>query len=451
MRDQQNLLIIQTDQQARWTLSCYGGKEVETPHIDSLCQEGVRFDEFYTPSAVCTPSRGCFLTGEYPHVHGAYRNGMAINPDQTTFAHVLQERGYETGYVGKWHLAGDEAPNWLDKRYAMGFDKCDYMINNIHQKKVIERPGTHPALSYEIGDKETYTTDWLTDKFIQMIEETGEGPFCYMLSIPDPHQPYCVREPYDTMFEPKDVWIPETFYEQELPDWAQDDEWGRKRYFPIDVEDREDKLRYIKSQYLGAVKCIDDNVGKILAHLEQNNLMDNTVIVFTTDHGEYMGEHGLLEKNNLYDSVYHLPLIIKSNQLFKGQRKINKYMSMVDFKGTILGLLGIGDTPAILKEEAIEEAWVDEIYIHPNDVPRVGIITPEYQLAYVGQGWQTEREFTDHILFHRINDPNQTNNLFNQAAYQEVVEILTQKIVNHHKALKTPLESIPVILHEMFL
>jgi uncharacterized sulfatase len=117
-----NVLIIQTDQQSCWTLGCYGGTLIPTPHIDSIAAEGVKFANFFANSAVCTPSRGSFLTGRYPHFHGTYRNGKPLNADEITIAHLLREQGYDTGYVGKWHLDGESHKQVVAPEHLMGFD-----------------------------------------------------------------------------------------------------------------------------------------------------------------------------------------------------------------------------------------------------------------------------------------------------------------------------------------
>lgn len=459
MNKRPNLLIIQTDQQSTWTLSCYGGTLIHTPNIDSIAEEGALFNNFFTNSAVCTPSRGSFITGRFPHFNGAYRNGVPIDQDQISLAHLLKDNSYETAYIGKWHLDGDEYPGWMTKERAMGFDECEYMFNCGHYKKVKEKKGEKPEFSKEIGDEETYMTDWLANKTIDYLTKTHENkPFFLMVSIPDPHQPYNVRAPYDTMYNPEDMPIPESFYQEVVPDWAEEDEWGRKRYFPIDQEEREEKLRHIKAQYCGEVKCIDDNVGRILAYLKEKDILENTIIAFTTDHGEYMGEHGLLEKNNLYDSVYRIPLLIRWPEKIKKGIEIKEFVNIVDFQQTVLGIMdlepcgkeqGIDASPLLLGQKM---DWKNEAYVHPNDVPRAGIITPEYELAYVGRGWQKEEshEFKDHVLFDRRNDPNQMNNLFDNPTYQHIIEGLTTKIVEHHKKLGSDISILPTILQDKF-
>ena len=119
MPDRPNLLVIHTDQQNCWTLSAYGGTLVDTPNIGRLGQEGAIFRSFFTNSAVCTPSRGCLVTGRYPHAHGAYTNNIPLNRDEVTFAQVLLRDGYDTGYAGKWHLDGDRRPGWVHTRYQI--------------------------------------------------------------------------------------------------------------------------------------------------------------------------------------------------------------------------------------------------------------------------------------------------------------------------------------------
>ena len=179
-----NLLIIHTDQLSSWAISAYAGQLtktpnygkilVETPNIDSLAKEGAILHNFFTNSAVCTPSRGCLVTGRYPHVHGAYRNNIEMNRDEITIARILQNNGYETGYAGKWHLDGEPKPGWVKTNRSMGFADCRFMFNRGHWKKIVEQSQGNPEVSpYKvIGDAKTFTTDWLADKTIEFIANT---------------------------------------------------------------------------------------------------------------------------------------------------------------------------------------------------------------------------------------------------------------------------------------
>lgn len=445
-----NILIILTDQLSDWSLSCYGNKYTETKHIDRLAKEGVKFNQFFTPSAVCTPSRGCFMTGRYPHINGAYKNDVPLNRDEITFAQVLKENGYITGCSGKWHLNGGEYPGWIQADHSMGFDETESMFNCGHYKKVVKKEGMNPLVSFSIGDEKTYMTDWLTDQTIKFIKKPHNNPFCYMVSYPDPHQPYTVREPYKSMFNPSDMDIPESFFERKLPDWADQDEWGRKRYFPIEKENREQELRKIKARYLGEVKCIDDNIGRMISALEEQGILEDTMIIFTSDHGEYMGEHGLLEKNNLYESVYKLPFIIRWPKKIAQNLEVDTMTNIIDFKQTLLSILNMEttgneqgrDLSKLLFGQKLKN---EEIYIHPSDVPRAGIITEDYELAYVGQGFNRENNhsFKDHILFDRKKDPNQLENLYEKSEYKSIIFQLNKKMKEHFKNNKIPNEVLP--------
>lgn len=444
-----NVVIIYTDQLRRDVLGCYGGNEVETPNIDSIAADGILLEECYTPSAVCTPSRGCFMTGLYPHANGAYRNGRPVNRKEHGFAEAFREAGYVTGYLGKWHLSSDtEMGEELEEYNTLGFDDWQYKVEFGHCKSVsVWEKGIKPER--KLGTQQSYTTDWLTQETIAFLKRQDRNhPFLFMVSIPDPHQPHEVRPPYDTMFHPCNMEIPESFREQELPDWAERDEWGRNHYFPKNLFDREGHLQRLKAQYLGAVKCIDDNVGKIVNYMKSQDLWENTIVIFTTDHGEYMGEHGLMEKNNLYESVYHLPMVMHLPGMEAKGKKNQTFFNAVDFGITLAGMAGI---PYSFPVHGINKArelgcdgknYVKELYIHPNDVERAGIITDRYELAYVGKGWNGE-VFHDHILFDMRKDPLQLNNLYGKEEYEDIKKQLTDKIREHHKYYLTPQEYLP--------
>ena len=443
-----NVLILMTDQLRRDVLGCYGGKEVETPYIDSLAEEGILLENCYTPSAVCTPSRGCFMTGRYPHNNGALSNGRPVGAGEHGFAEAFCSAGYRTGYAGKWHLGNHrERGESLEACNRLGFECWDYQVEFGHCKSV-ERKDGRLILSGQVGDERSYTTDWLADETIRFLkEQRKEQPFLFMVSMPDPHQPFRVRKPYDTMFDPLDMEIPETFYEEKLPDWAEEDEWGRQHYFPAGLFEREDHFRRLKAQYLGAVKCIDDNVGKILHALRKENLLEETVVIFTTDHGDYLGEHGLMEKNNLYESVYHIPMLVRLPECKKAGFRSPAWLRMTDFAPTLAGLLGIPysypcDGEDLSGELLAGKEGRKEVCIFPSDVPRTGIITEEYELAYVGRGYRGGM-FHDHILFDRKRDPLQRENLYGRPEYAGITEVLKEKIKEYHRRYHTPDTLLP--------
>ncbi len=432
-----NLLVIYTDQQSLWTISAFGGTEVHTPHIDSIAAEGVRFSNYFANHAVCTASRGCFLTGRYPHAHGAWKNDIPINRDEITFARLLRGRGYETGYAGKWHLDGGAMPGWVPRERSMGFTDCRYMFNGGHWKKIIDQEEGPPSVFpvKVVGNKKSYTTDWLTARAVEFIEKKRSSPFCFMVSFPDPHPLYTVRAPYNTMFKPGEVKLPPTLHQknEDKPDWARYD----RKLTARTPGKREHWIRKKKAQYCGMVKCIDDNVGKILAALRRSGQWENTVVVFTTDHGDFMGEHGLAHKGRPYETVYHLPLLMQwPGGLAKG-KTVGNIVGTVDIMPTILGLMGVAgsgreqgrDASALVRGESVP--WKDEAFIHRKAGGGIlGIWTPGYELVYVKN--------MDAALFDRVNDPLQVTNLFSHPGYKRVVARLTDRIIAHTEAVGDP-------------
>ena len=430
-----NLLIIHTDQLSSWAISTYARKLtqtpnygkvlIETPHIDSLAKEGAILYNFFTNSAVCTPSRGCLLAGRYPHAHGAYKNNIEMNRDEVTIAHILHRHGYDTGYAGKWHLDGEPKPGWVEPARSMGFADCRFMFNRGHWKKVVEQQEGNPEVSaYKvIGDKKTYTTDWLTDKTIEFIMRPRSRPFFYMVSLPDPHTPFTVREPYMTMYDPEDMIVPKTFKEV-----SKASKPNRK--------DNKETLKKKKAAYCGLVKCIDDNVGRLLDCLKDKGILDDTIIVFTTDHGEYMGEHGLYAKNQWYRTAYQIPFLARWPKKIKSGTEINHFVTNVDVQQTLLGLMEIEpcgreqgrDASSLLRGEKCD--WKDEAMIHHSSLESAGIFTPEYELVLKANG--------QHMFFNRPNDPEQTKNLRDNPEFKKTMRILTQRIIRHNIEVHAP-------------
>ena len=440
-KSQPNLLIIHTDQLSAWALGCYGGTVVETPNVDRLATEGVRLTNFFTNSAVCTPSRGCFLTGRYPHCHGAYRNNIALDRDEITFARVLKDRGYATGYSGKWHLDGTPRPGWVHPDRSMGFEDARFMFNRGHWKKIEDgvmdpmQPTVHPY--NVIGDEQTYTSDWLTQKTLNFLKKHQGEPFCYMLSLPDPHSPVHVRRPYDEMFDPEDMPLPPTFNSESSLDWAVAAR-SRSGFGPHN-DRRRQRLQRFLALYFGEVRLIDDCVGRIIEQLEQQGILDNTIVVFTSDHGEYAGEHGLSGKNELYETAYRVPLVMRWPEGIRAGQAVDKVISTVDFQPTMLNLMGYDpcgreqgrDASGLLRGEDV--AWSNRAHVHHSQHTRAGIFTDKYELAYVRDG--------DHVLFDRIRDPEQRNNLYDVPDHQTVVQSLTERIIQHHVEVCSPATS----------
>lgn len=449
-----NVLVIYLDQADKDVFSCYGGKEVSTPHIDGLARRGALCRNFYTPSAVCTPSRGCFLTGLYPFGHGAYRNGLPVRENACGMASIFSNYGYDTAYIGKWHLGNNrEMGDSLESDNLLGFSFPTGKRELGHAKSISPDGSTYHRT---IVENAAYTSDWIADEASKYIKDRGIGrPFFLMCSFPDPHQPFCVRDPYATMFNPCRMTVPESFNEKVLPDWAENDAWGRNHYFPHGMFERTGGFQRMKAQYLGEIKCIDDCVGRILRLLEDEGLLDDTVVILTADHGEYLGRHGLMEKNNLYDNVYSVPFILSGQGIVEYGQIVDDWICAVDFPRTLFGLLGLNARGFVSDGQDLSDSFIphDEvrekpIFIYPTDVPRAGIITSKYKLAFVGRSFDGNSEFHDHILFDLKKDPEEMDNCFTDPAYASIIPKLAREILHHLLQHDVPPALLPEALFQ---
>jgi len=218
---QPNVIIIQTDEHNLRTLGCYReqmnedqafiwgkGNKVDTPNIDSLAKDGLICTNYFASSPVCTPSRASWVSGLYPQATGSASNNLPLKDSIVTFAEVLRQRGYATSYLGKWHLDGDAKPGWSPVR-KFGFSDNRFMFNRGHWKKfemteegpqVATKKNGNPVYDLGDADENSFATDWLVDRSLEILDRDKGKPFCLMLALPDPHGPNTVRAPYDTMY-----------------------------------------------------------------------------------------------------------------------------------------------------------------------------------------------------------------------------------------------------------
>jgi arylsulfatase A-like enzyme len=352
-----NILFIMADQ-LRWDcLSCYGSKLISTPNIDRLAQQGVRFDRAYCQSPICGPSRMSFYTGRYSQSHGATWNGIPLRVGEKTLGEYLRPHGLETWLVGKTHfypdLAGMQelgvAPDSpVGKRLSeCGFEVFDRMEGLYPEgpagrynpeRSAYERylnaqgyPGPNPwndwanSAEDESGEllegwymqhahrparvrEEHSETAYTTDRAIELLRQHGERPWCLHLSYIKPHWPYLAPAPYHNLFR-----------EIELPPPVRSEK-ERKNPHPIyeafmhsqvgQTFSREEVRRNVFPTYLGLVKQLDDHLGRLFSFMEERQLWENTLIAFTADHGDYLGDHWLGEKDWFHEPSVRIPLIL---------------------------------------------------------------------------------------------------------------------------------------------
>jgi arylsulfatase A-like enzyme len=428
-----NLLIIETDEHHFKTLGCYGGTIVGTPHIDWIAEHGARCTSFYATTPVCSPSRAALVSGMYPQATDVTANNIPLNDNVVTFAEILQRQGYATGYAGKWHLDGGGKPQWAPER-QFGFADNRFMFNRGHWKKLVDTPDGprvgatdrkgNPSYAVDGADERTFATDWLCDKAVNFIRDHQHEPFCYMVNLPDPHGPNTVRAPYDTMYDDVDVPIPVSLIRnpEQIP------EWGK----PAGVKPQQ--LIKLMRNYYGMVKCIDDNVGKLIDALRTANLLDRTIIVFTSDHGDLCGEHGRLNKGVPYEGSARIPFLLYCPGKVPAGTVVAEALSNVDFLPTVLNLMDVPlphqvhgrDATGLFRRTTTD--WQDIAFIRSTGQAGqtnawLAALTKRYKLVYS----------TNEVpwLIDLQEDPNELTNRFGVPELQDTVRWMTQQLQSY--------------------
>lgn len=383
-----NLLFIMTDQQ-RWdALSIAGNTVLQTPNLDRLAKQGAYFRNAYTPCAVCAPARSVVLTGHTVENTGMKTNDLAYYVEQEglmtmpTFDEILAGQGYHCEYYGKWHSQSKHTgiytnPLKADKRGrsvfgpgGQNFIWIDYLNQHVPREKLnagefyenmSERPyrtdpidryhGMSPAQMQAAGIKpvqpdqhgellfsqEHTLTAFQARQTIEAIERLKDKPFSITCSFHFPHSPMTPTEPYYGMYPPEEMELPASI-EDDMSNSPYAGANGRQRL--TEYRDK-DKIKYMISNYYGLVKEIDDWVGKMLETLDKHGLTENTLVIFTSDHGEMLGSHGMREKNVFYEESAHVPLLMRFPARIKSNTTANGYVSLIDLFATILDYLEI--------------------------------------------------------------------------------------------------------------
>lgn len=443
-KESYNLLVIQTDEHHFKTLGCYGGKIVKTPNIDWIAKNGAIATSFYATTPVCSPSRGALMSGKYPQHTPVTNNNIKLDDNIVTFAEVLRRRGYATGYAGKWHLDGDGKPQWAPKR-KFGWEDNRFMFNRGHWKMFADGPNGpqvgstkngRPDYGIKGADEKSFATDWLTDKVINFVNEKKGKSFCYMVSYPDPHGPNTVRAPYDTMYEDVKPPIPHSVNKTR----AQTPKWAAKA-----PRITADTIRLLMPKYYGMVKCLDDNIGRILDTLRRNGQIDNTIIVFTSDHGDLCGEHGRLNKGVPYEGSARIPFLIYTPGKIKGGTVVNEALSCIDFMPTVMNLMNTKHGQKVDGRDAtalftgVKTDWSDMAFIRSTSVskPWLCAVSDRYKLVYSEMG--------DPWLFDLEKDPDELINLFNDPESKNIITTMTDQLQRYCKLQKDPFADLPEI------
>lgn len=488
-----NVLLILTDQHRADHMSCAGNPVVKTPNLDRLAQEGVRFTNAYCANPMCMPNRSSIFTGVYPNVHGVRSNGINLPENIETFVEAMRKRGYITYNVGKMHLqfmippykrkdtSAELVNYWLNPETAQeakdsfpkpyyGFDECDVVLghgdlcagdylNWLEERKPGAIKWMRKRLNLDFFHKscyetelpvELYPTAYCQEKSIQFLEkhadgEFGDKPFFLCCSFPDPHHPVCPPGKYKEMYKAEDISLPDTFNDSNIEDHKFLGPLVKNPVFrgALLRQSTEEEVIEFKRLTYGSVSLIDHSIGNILAALEKLGYADNTIVVYTSDHGDLMGDHGMIYKGpSPFDGVIRVPLIIKAPGISKLGSETEALASSVDLASTILNLASIRkryhpphmqgvDLTPVLKNPNVKVrdcCLVEEDEeLGPLNIRLRHLITEDHKITiYAGN-----EEAGD--IYDRRNDPNEMNNLWNQD--QEIKERLSKKLL--YEMLKT--------------
>jgi arylsulfatase A-like enzyme len=401
MIDQPNILFVHTDEQRVDTLGCYGNDVVDTPHIDVLAAAGVTFEEGHCTHPLCSPSRASLMTGRYPSTHGLWRNGIPLPQDEETLAELLRGAGYTTGLLGKAHFTPyhgdpDEHPEsvylgavdeeecwdfWREfERSYYGFDHVRMTVAHgeagvqgghygrwLHE----EHPDSVPLFFQEraidptnqrynswksAAPVEHHSTTWVADRTIEFVDKhAGEQPFFGWVGIPDPHFPYDPPAPYCYKYDPDDVTLPVDsegeVWDDDTPQYIR---YHLNEKYGIDWREIPEEIqREMIAHYWAMVDLIDDQVGRILGALDKRGIADETIVVFTSDHGDWLGDHGLFQKGLPHTrDLTRIPWIVRWPGVAEPGRRIAEPTSQVDLMPTLLDAAGV-DTPYGVQGESL--------------------------------------------------------------------------------------------------
>ncbi|MFD2203349.1 sulfatase [Shivajiella indica] len=473
-----NIIFIMSDDHAYQAISAYDNRLIETPNIDRIAKLGMLFTNASVTNSICAPSRATILTGKHTHINGKTDNHFPFDTTNVTFPQLLQEGGYQTAMFGKLHFGNN--PKGFDQFKILPGQGAYY-----NPTFITKNDGTYDVEGYVTDIITDMTLDWLEN------ERKADQPFFLAYLHKAPHREWLPAERHIAEYTQKKFPEPATLFddysgrgtaakEAEMNilhhmNWAGDSKvypevmdqlgipdasgWDKGAFqrevgrmnpsqranwdkvfkgvnedfikaFPDMSEEDKMRWRYQRymQDYLGTIASVDENVGRVLDYLEANGLMENTIIVYTSDQGFYLGEHGWFDKRFVYDESFKTPLLIAWPGKVKAGSRSDELVQNLDFAQTFLEAAGIPQPEDMQGESLIplltgqSEKWTrDAVYYHYYEYPSIhmvkrhyAIVTKEYKLIhfyYDVDEWE---------LFDRVNDPQEMKNVYNDPSYAEI-------------------------------
>ena len=480
MADKPNLVFMFSDQQRQDTLACYGNDWINTPNLNALASQSFVFQNAYVAQPVCTPARASLMTGLYPHAAGPIVNKMNLPSDVKSIAEMVSD-DYLCAYFGKWHLGDDVVPqhgfhHWISTEdgHRAEYTRREYLNRlsdyNLHLvangfDPDIEIEGAK-AFSAEARSKlpeEFQMASYLGDRAAEFIDDNKDKPFVLYVSTFEPHSPY--DGPFKDQYDPEKLPVGPAFLKK--PDGASLLNRVRADYFMQFLAEGRDQTedsyimnyaapeedittelgwRTLRAHYLANITLVDGMVGKIIAALDRAGIADNTVLVFTSEHGDMMGDHGMLEKRAFYEEASRVPLLIRVPWLSNERRDIHGSIGQVDLVPTLLDLLG-DPVPDHLQGKSQRQVMEGNETLDGNDVfiQWNGISNEKHDRflgsdainnmlslpwrSIVSSRWKLNLCATDQCeLFDLSTDPFEMNNLFNDPAQKDRIRDMAARV-----------------------
>jgi len=454
MNSKPNILFITTDMHRFDQVGCNGNADISTPNIDALASSGTRFTRAFANNPVCTPSRTSMLTGQVPSEHGARWNGVGMRPCEATVTRQLQDAGYETGLAGKMHW-GDEGPDYgLD--YANILDGDGVLIgkaSTTYQDKlrswfgddvpdVRNNPEYEPSFGAVASPLELaqHEDSFVADATIEFLQSRDrKKPFFFWASFPGPHLPLDPIAPWDTMYDPAEIPLPvidpleleNKPPEQRAFQQNTDRDTGLGDYRRVTGDPA--LLRRFLSHYWGKISMVDHLIGRITSALAELGDTNDTVIVFTSDHGDFAGHHGLMFKSAfMYDDLLHVPLIISAPGRWEPQT-IDAFVEEIDLPRTFLSLASVEPTRPMQGDSLLPlldgECESQKDVVYAEAVNQRMIRTADWKLVhYAGRPYGE--------VYNLAEDPEELVNLYDDPDSRPKRDELYHALVDHIMALE---------------
>jgi len=472
-----NILFVFSDDHAYQAISAYDAKLLQTPNIDRIAKQGMRFNRCLVPNSICGPSRATILTGKYNHLNGFFNNSNSrFDGTQTTFPKLMQKVGYQTAIVGKWHLVTDPT----------GFEYWEILPGQgVYYNPPMIRDGER--IKYE-----GYTTDIITNRAIDWLknQRDSDKPFILMCQHKAPHRPWEPNLKYlghdgdrkypepDTLFDDysgrgiaerdQDMTIEKTMNARDLkltppPNLTP----GQRKVWDAYYEPRNEAFRKADPQgkdlvrwkynrymhdYLGSIKSVDEGVGRLLDYLKETGLDKNTIVVYSSDQGFYLGEHGWFDKRWIFEESLRTPLLVRWPGVTKPGSVNNDLVSNLDFAETFLDAAGLpvpeemqGRSLLPLLKGETPQDWRKSFYYHYYEFPgphsvrkHYGVVTDRYKLVHF---YEPSVDYWE--LFDMQADPKELKSFYGQTDYALVQQRLKGELTRLRQDLKLPDQDPP--------